>query len=548
MTEASSHPATRESMTYDVVIVGAGPSGLSAAIRLKQLNPNLSVCVLEKGSEVGAHIMSGAVFEPRALNELIPDWKEKGAPLETPAGEDRFVFLTHKMALRLPTPPQMKNHGNFIISLGALCKWLAEQAEALGVEIYPGFAAAEILYDAQGAVMGVATGDMGVNRQGEKTQAYQPGIELHAKQTIFSEGCHGSLTKTLFKKFDLRANCDPQTYGLGIKEVWEIPADQHKPGLIVHTVGWPMDHATYGGSWMYHYGQNLVSIGFVTGLDYRNPYLSPFEEMQRYKLHPYVRKFLQGGKRISYGARAISEGGLQSLPRTVFPGGLLIGDTAGYLNTPKIKGNHTAMKSGMLAAEALAELFADQDPTGKICEAYPKKFRESWLYQELYSVRNIRPSFHWGLLPGLLLSAIDTYIFRGKAPWTLSNHNDHDRLITADKAKKINYPKPDNQLTFDRLSSIFLSNTNHEEDQPCHLKLRDPNIPIAQNLPLYAEPAQRYCPAAVYEVVQDDQGNPRFQINAQNCVHCKTCDIKDPAQNIDWTVPQGGGGPNYTGM
>jgi electron-transferring-flavoprotein dehydrogenase len=538
---------TRDIMPFDIIIVGAGPAGLAASIRLKQLNPGLTVCVLEKGSEVGAHLLSGAVFEPRALNELIPDWKEKGAPLDTPAGEDRFIFLTEKLSFRLPTPPQMNNHGNYIISLGAFAKWLAEQAQALGVEIYPGFAAAEVLYNDDGAVKGVATGDMGVDKKGEKTAHYQPGMELHAKQTLFAEGCHGSLTKTLFKKFDLRKDCDPQTYGLGVKEIWEIPAEKHQKGLIVHTVGWPMDMKTYGGSWMYHYGDNLVSIGYVVGLDYENPYLSPFSEMQRFKLHPAVRKYLEGGRRISYGARAISEGGLQSLPKLSFPGGTLIGDTAGFLNTPKIKGNHAAMKSGMMAAEALVELFAAGDPAGKECTTYREKFESSWLKEELFAARNVRPGFHWGLLPGIIHAAIDTYLFKGKAPWTLKNHADYNTLKKAKDALRIEYPKPDGVLTFDRLSSVFISNTNHEEDQPGHLKLRDPSIPVKFNLPEYDEPAQRYCPAGVYEIVTDASG-PRFVINAQNCVHCKTCDIKDPAQNIDWTVPQGGGGPNYSGM
>ena len=535
----------RDSMSYDVVIVGAGPSGLAAAIRLKQINPALSVCLLEKGSEVGAHLLSGAVFETRALDELIPDWKEKGAPLTCPATQDRFLFLTEKKSFRLPTPPQMNNHGNYIISLGIFAKWLAEQAQGLGVEIYPGFAAAEILYHEDGSIKGVATGDMGVDKHGNKTASFQPGMELHARQTVFAEGCRGSLTKILFEKFELRKECDPQTYGLGIKELWEIPKEKHSQGLIIHTIGWPMDMKTYGGSFMYHMENNIVSVGYVVGLDYSNPHLSPFSEMQRFKLHPSVRQYLDGGKRIAYGARAISEGGLQSLPKLTFPGGLLIGDTAGFLNVPKIKGNHTAMKSGMVAAEALAALLSGN---GRECTAYPELLKKSWLWDELYQVRNLRPAFHWGLLPGLILSAIDTYIFKGRAPWTLKNHSDHDRLKKAADAPKITYPKPDGVLTFDRLSSVFVSNTNHEEDQPCHLKLKDPSIPIGRNLPDYDEPAQRYCPAGVYEIVTGTDGKPKFQINAQNCVHCKTCDIKDPAQNIDWSVPQGGGGPNYQGM
>lgn len=540
--------AQRESMPFDVVIVGAGPAGLSAAIRLKQLSPELSVCVIEKGSEVGAHLLSGAVLEPRALNELIPDWKDKGAPLNQPVTADQFLFLTAKKSFRLPTPPQMHNQGNYIISLGVFARWLADQAQALGVEIYPGFAAAEVLYDDNGAVRGVATGDMGIGKDGEKTAAYQPGMELHAKQTMFAEGCRGSLTKQIFARYDLRRDSDTQTYGLGIKEVWEIKPEHHKPGLTVHTAGWPMDSQTYGGSWMYHYGNNLVSVGFVVGLDYGNPYLSPFEEMQRFKTHPDIRKIFEGGRRIAYGARALNEGGLQSLPKLTFPGGVVIGDSAGFLNVPKIKGNHAAMKSGMLAAEAIAEGLANGTlGQGGEATAYSDKFKASWLYAELKAVRNIRPGFHRGFWWGFLNAALETLTF-GKLPWTLKNHADHTALKPAKDCAPIAYAKPDGVLTFDRLSSVFLSNTNHDEDQPCHLVLADPARPIDYNLPVYAEPAQRYCPAGVYEVVEDADGSKRFQINAQNCVHCKTCDIKDPTQNITWTVPQGGGGPNYTEM
>ena len=540
--------SNRESMPFDVVIVGAGPAGLSAAIRIKQVNPELSVCVLEKGSEVGAHLLSGAVFETRALDELIPDWRANGAPLTQEATDDKFLFLTKTKAYRLPTPPQMHNRGNYIISLGVFGRWLAEQAQALGVEIYPGFAAAEILFDGTGAVMGVATGDMGIDRHGNKTDAYQPGMELHAKQTLFAEGCRGSLTKELFLRYNLRQNCDPQTYGLGVKEIWEIDPAQHKPGLCVHTTGWPMDCKTYGGSWMYHFGDNKVSVGFVVGLDYENTYLSPFNEMQKFKTHPEIAKIFKGGKRIAYGARALSEGGFQSIPKLAFPGGAIIGDAAGFLNVPKIKGNHAAMKSGMLAGEAIAEgLTRGTLPAGGECLAYTQKFQRSWLYKELKAVRNIRPGFQRGLWFGLLNAAWET-LTRGLSPWTLRNHADHTTLRPAKDCRPIDYPKPDGVLTFDRLSSVFLSNTNHEEDQPCHLVLADPDRPIAHNLPIYDEPAQRYCPAGVYEVVQDEAGKPRFQINAQNCVHCKTCDIKDPTQNITWKVPQGGGGPNYTEM
>ena len=539
----------RDTMEFDVVIVGAGPAGLAAAIRLRQLSVetgrDVSVCVLEKGSEVGSHILSGAVLEPRALDELIPDWKDQGAPLKTPATEDRFLFLTERSAIRLPTPPQMRNRGNYVVSLGNLCRWLAGQAESLGAEVYPGFAAAEVLYDEGGRVKGVATGDMGIGKDGQPTATHQSGVALHGRYTFLAEGCRGSLAKTLFRRFDLSQGAEPQTYGIGIKELWEVDPAKHTPGRVIHTIGWPMDGRTYGGSFIYHLEGNQVAVGFIVGLDYENPYLSPFDEMQRFKTHPAVRSTFEGGRRIAYGARALNEGGWQSIPRLTFPGGAIIGATAGFMNVAKIKGTHTAMKSAMLAAEAAFAALEGDDPAE--LTGYGEALRRSWAWDELRRVRNVRPSFRWGLLGGLAYSALDTYLFRGKVPWTLGHHADHARLKAAAECQPIDYPKPDGELTFDKLSSVFISNTNHEENQPAHLTLREPGQALEVNLALYDGPEQRYCPAGVYEFVTES-GEPRLQINASNCVHCKTCDIKDPTQNIDWVVPEGGGGPNYPNM
>lgn len=552
----------REYMEFDVVIVGAGPAGLSAACRLKQQaaasGQDVSVCVVEKGSEVGAHILSGAVFEPHALNELFPDWKERGAPLHTPVKRDDIYLLKNAdSATRIPdalVPRTMHNEGNYIISLGNLCRWLAQQAEALGVEVYPGFAAQEALIDAQGVVRGIVTGDLGVDHEGNpKDGLYTPGMELRAKYTLFAEGCRGHLGKQLIARYKLDAEADAQHYGIGIKELWEVDPAKHEPGLVVHTAGWPLDitgSENTGGSFLYHLENNQVVVGLIVDLSYSNPHLSPFDEFQRYKHHPTIARYLEGGKRIAYGARAICKGGLNSLPKLVFPGGALIGCDAGTLNFAKIKGSHTAMKSGMLAADAIVEALAAGREGGDELNNYVKAFEASWLYDELQRSRNFGPAIHkFGTLLGGAFNFVDQNLFGGKLPFTLRDTTpDHARLKPAAACAQIVYPKPDGKLSFDKLSSVFLSNTNHEEDQPCHLKLRDASIPLGKNLPLYDEPAQRYCPAGVYEIVAGDDGGQRFQINAQNCVHCKTCDIKDPAQNITWVAPEGTGGPNYPNM
>ena len=544
----------RESMDYDLVIVGGGPAGLSAAIKAKQLaqssGKDFSVCVLEKGSEIGAHILSGAVMDPKALGELFPDWQALGAPLETPVSQDQFLFLTEDRSYSVPEwvlPECFQNKGNYIVSLANVTRWLGQQAEALGVEIFPGFPAADILYDAQGAVCGVVTGAMGLDKEGNPTEQFQLGMELRAKYTLFAEGSRGHLGKQLISRFALDHDCDPQTYAIGIKELWEVDPAQSKPGLVVHTAGWPLKSDTYGGSFLYHLGNNLVAVGLVVGLAYKNPYLSPFEEFQRYKLHPNIRETFVGGKRLAYGARSLTAGGLNSLPKTIFPGGALIGCDAGFLNASRIKGSHAAIKTGMLAAEAAVAALSD-NRSHDVLAAYPAAFQNSWLYTELKQARNFKPWMSKGLYLGTLMVGLEQKIFGGNVPWTIHNqYADHECLEPASQHQEIQYPKPDGKISFDRLSSVFLSNTNHAENQPAHLQLQDAAIPVNLNLKTYAGPEQRYCPAGVYEYLEKD-GQPCLQINAQNCVHCKTCDIKDPSQNIIWVTPEGGGGPNYTSM
>ncbi|GLR27727.1 electron transfer flavoprotein-ubiquinone oxidoreductase [Limnobacter litoralis] len=545
----------RDMMEYDVVVVGAGPAGLSTAIRLKQLaaekGQEINVCVLEKGSEVGAHILSGAVMDPRAMDELFPNWKELGAPLNTAVTEDQFLFLTETSAKKVPNmllPKCFQNHGNYIVSLANVVRWLGEQAEALGVEVFPGFAAAEVLYDENGAVKGVQTGDMGIGKDGEPTHAYQPGMELHAKYTIFAEGVRGHLGKRVIEKYNLNEGRDPQVYGIGLKELWEIDPAKHQEGLVIHSGGWPLDSETYGGSFLYHLENNQVAVGFVVGLAYQNPYLSPFEEFQRYKTHPAIRKYFEGGKRIAYGARAIAAGGLMSLPKLVFPGGALVGCDAGFLNASRIKGSHAAIKSGMLCAEAVFDAVTNNRAHDEL-DAYPKAFHDSWLFDELYRARNFKQWMSKGLYTGTMMVGFEQKLFNGKVPWTLHHkHADHECLRPASEYQPIAYPKPDGKITFDRLSSVFISNTNHEENQPAHLTLKDASVPVNVNFNQYAGPEQRYCPAGVYEYIKTDEGKDQLQINAQNCVHCKTCDIKDPTQNIVWVTPEGGGGPNYPNM
>jgi len=539
----------KEAMEYDVVIVGAGPSGLTTAIKLKQLNSNLNVCVLEKGAEIGAHILSGNVFETKALDELLPNWKEEGAPIKTKVSKEKFLFLSKNKSLNWPTwllPSVQKNHNNYIISLANLCRWLAEQAEKLGVEIFPGFPASEILYKEDGSVKGVGTLDMGLDKDGNKKDTYEQGMELHAKVTVFAEGCRGHLGKLLINKYQLDQGKDPQQYGIGFKEIWEVNENQHQEGLVMHTAGWPLDSKTYGGSFVYHAEKKQIYIGYVIGLDYQNPHLSPFDEFQRFKTHPAIRKMLEGGKRVSYGARALIEGGIQSLPKMFMPGALLIGCNAGTLNLPKIKGSHTAMKSGIIAAETIVEHMKNSSDLS----IYETKFKKSWAFKELLAARNVKPSFGWGLFLAILFTGLDQILFRGKLPFTLRHkHADHETLKPASQMPKINYPNPDGKITFDKTSSVYLTGTNHAENQPVHLKLKDQELPIKYTLDKFDEPAQRYCPVGVYEVQRDQQNsNPKFIINSQNCIHCKTCDIKEPSQNITWVTPEGSGGPRYGNM
>ena len=539
----------REVMKYDVVIVGAGPSGLATAIKLKQIDSNLNVCILEKGAEVGAHILSGNVFETKALDELLPNWKDEGAPIKTKVSKEKFLFLSKNKSFSWPTwllPAVQKNHSNYIISLANLCRWLAEQAEKLGVEIFPGFPASEILYKEDGSVKGVVTLDMGLDKDGNKKDTYEQGMELHAKVTVFAEGCRGHLGKNLIKKYHLDQGKDPQQFGIGFKEIWEVSENQHQEGLVMHTVGWPLDNKTYGGSFVYHAEKKQIFIGYVVGLDYQNPHLSPFDEFQRFKTHLAIRKMLEGGKRISFGARALIEGGIQSLPKMYMPGALLIGCDAGTLNLPKIKGSHTAMKSGIIAAETIIEHIKNNTDLS----IYETKFKKSWAFKELYAARNVKPSFRWSLILAIMFTGLDQILFRGRLPFTLKHkHADHETLKPVSQMPKIDYPKPDGKISFDKTSSVYLTGTNHAENQPVHLQLKDSNLPINYTLKEFDEPAQRYCPVGVYEVQRDkDNQNPKFVINSQNCIHCKTCDIKEPSQNITWVAPEGGGGPRYGNM